>query len=132
MGEYRSPCRGTSSVFFHVFIAYGSDVLYLRYYVVNNPREEMTLDNQTYEMNIAGFHGAVAPSDAMHIAIEKCKNFLKQYHLSPKTKHTARTYNIAGNHRRRIFSTTAGHPGRWNDKTVILFDDFVRGILCKL
>ncbi len=75
--------------FFHVFIAYGSDVLYLRYVV--NPREEVTLDNQTYKMNIAGFHGAVASSDATHIVMEKCKNFLKQYHLSSKTKHTART-----------------------------------------
>jgi hypothetical protein len=38
------------------------------------------------------------------------------------------TYNITANHRRRILSSTRGHPARWNDKTVVLFDTFVRGI----
>ena len=37
------------------------------------------------------------------------------------------------NHRRKILATTAGMPGRWNDKTVVRFDGFVndifRGIL---
>jgi hypothetical protein len=42
--------------------------------------------------------------------------------------HTARTYNITVNHRRRTLSTTTGHPARWNDKTLILFDDFVVGL----
>jgi hypothetical protein len=96
--------------FFHVFIAYGNDVLYLRYVV--NPREEMTLDNQTYEMNFAGFHGAVASSDATHNSNGKMQELLEAVHLSPKTKDTTRTYNIAVNHRRQILSTTAGHPGR--------------------
>ena len=43
-------------------------------------------------------------------------------------KHTARTYNITVNHRRRILSTTTGHPSRWNDKTLVRFDKFVSGI----
>jgi hypothetical protein len=116
----------THRQFFHKFIAFGSDVLYARY--VDKPMRETSIDDQGYEMTLAGFHGAVASSDATHIVMEKCKNFLKQYHLSPKTKHTSRTYNIAVNHRRRILSTTSGHPGRWNDKTIVLFDDFVRGI----
>lgn len=116
----------THRQFFHKFIEFGSNVLYARY--VDEPMREASIDNQGYEMNLAGFHGAVASSDATHIVMEKCKNFLKQYHSSPKTKHTSRTYNIAVNHRRRILSTTSGHPGRWNDKTIVLFDDFVRGI----
>jgi hypothetical protein len=32
------------------------------------------------------------------------------------------------NHRCRILSTTYGHPACWNDKTIVLFDAFVRGI----
>ena len=32
------------------------------------------------------------------------------------------------NHRRRILSTTFGHPARWNDKTVQLFDEFLSGM----
>ena len=40
----------------------------------------------------------------------------------------SRTYNLTCNHRRRILSSTRGHPGRWNDKTLVLFDEFVMGI----
>ena len=32
------------------------------------------------------------------------------------------------NHRRRILSTTTGHPSRWNDQTLVRFDKFVTGI----
>jgi hypothetical protein len=32
------------------------------------------------------------------------------------------------NHKRQILSTTAGLPGRWNDKTVVRFDGFVNDI----
>jgi hypothetical protein len=36
-----------------------------------------------------------------------------------------RTYNLTCNHRRQILHTTSGHPGRWNDKTLIRFDTFI-------
>jgi hypothetical protein len=39
-----------------------------------------------------------------------------------------RTYNPTTNHRHKILSTTCGHPGWWNDKTLVLFDDFVCGV----
>ena len=38
---------------------------------------------------------------------------------------TSRTYNLTVNHRRQILHTTTGHPGRWNDKTLIRFDTFM-------
>ena len=39
---------------------------------------------------------------------------------------TSRTYNATVSHRRRILSSTSGqHPSRWNDNTLILYDDFV-------
>ena len=41
---------------------------------------------------------------------------------------TARTFNVTVNHRRRILSSTKGHPCTWNDKTLIGFDDFVSGL----
>ena len=44
-------------------------------------------------------------------------------------QHTAHTYNIMTvNHWQQILYTTAGHPAHWNDKTIILHDDFVWGI----
>ena len=39
--------------------------------------------------------------------------------------HTARTFNLTVNHRRRILSSTSGHPARFNDKTLIMYDRFV-------
>ena len=39
--------------------------------------------------------------------------------------HTARTYNISVNHRRQILAKTTGHPARWNNKTLALFDGFM-------
>jgi hypothetical protein len=32
------------------------------------------------------------------------------------------------NHCRRILSNTQGYPAKWIDKTLVLFDEFVRGI----
>ena len=40
----------------------------------------------------------------------------------------SRTYNMTVNHRRQIISSTFGHPARWNDKTLQLYDSFVTGI----
>lgn len=77
---------------------------------------------------MAGFPGCVGSSDATHITIEKCSQRLRQFHKGGKSKSTTRSYNITVNHRRRILGTTRGHPGRWNDKTVVLFDTFLHGL----
>ena len=37
----------------------------------------------------------------------------------------ARTCYVTVDHLQRILGSTAGHPGMWNDKTLILFDDFI-------
>ena len=37
----------------------------------------------------------------------------------------ARTYNVTVDHSRRIIGSTTGHPGTWNDKTLILFDELI-------
>ena len=66
--------------------------------------------------------------DATHVALERCSYRMRQVHLAQKLSHTARTYNIVVNHRRRIPSTTEGHPARWNDKSIVKFDPFVMGM----
>ena len=66
--------------------------------------------------------------DATHILLDRVKYRLRQAHLGFKLHATARTYNIVCNHRRRILSTTEGHPARWNDKTIVRFDQFVMGL----
>jgi Plant transposon protein len=49
-------------------------------------------------------------------------------HKGPKEGFPARSYNIVVNHRRKIISTTSGHPSRWNDKTITLHDKFLCNI----
>ncbi len=45
-----------------------------------------------------------------------------------KTKFPTRTYNLIVNHRREILATTHGHPGSFNDKTVMIYDEFITDI----
>ena len=40
-------------------------------------------------------------------------------------KNTTRTFNLGANHRRQILCSTTGHPGSWNDMTLVLFDKFL-------
>jgi len=49
---------------------------------------------------------------------------MRQHHAGFKMSQTAHTYNLIVNHAHRILSTSCGHPGSWNDKTLVLFDDF--------
>jgi hypothetical protein len=81
-----------------------------------------------HEFQQAEFSGCIGSTDATHIAIERCIYRLRNNHLSPKQHLTTCTFNLTVNHCRHILSTTVGYPGRWNDKTVVLFDSFVRGI----
>uniref|UniRef100_A0A7S2XME1 DDE Tnp4 domain-containing protein n=1 Tax=Attheya septentrionalis TaxID=420275 RepID=A0A7S2XME1_9STRA len=112
--------------FFHCFIKFGSTCLYDMY--VRTPVNAREAAPHLREYKLAGFPGGVGSTDATHIMVERCFWRLRQAHLGFKMSHTARTYNITVNHRRRILSTTRGHPARWNDKTLALFDDLMQKI----
>jgi hypothetical protein len=124
--EATGICQETHRQFYHEFITIGSTILFKKYVVEPATNEEA--NNVMHEMKQAGLNGAVGSTDATHVVIEKCSHRLANNHLGGKMKHTARTYNMTVNHRRRILSTTTGHPSRWNDKTLIRFDKFVTGM----
>ena len=116
----------THQRFFKKIIQYGAEHLYPEHVIApNNPEEART---HMHEMDMAGFNGGIGSMDATHVTIENCRYGLRQIHLGHKLSKTARTYNIIVNHCRRILSSTAGHPSRWNDKTLVLFDSFVEKI----
>jgi hypothetical protein len=48
--------------------------------------------------------------------------------MGKKESLPSRTYNITVNHRRQILYTTRGHPARWNDKTLALFDELIMNV----
>ena len=110
--------------FIHKFIYFGSTSLYDKYVRIPTNKEE--LDDCAAEFKQAGFAGAIGSTDATHIVIEKCSYRLRQIHMGYKMKHRGRTYNITVNHRRRILSSTSGHPARFNDKTLVIFDEFCK------
>eukprot|EP00979_Chaetoceros_neogracilis_P011805 scaffold2986_cov277-Chaetoceros_neogracile.AAC.1 len=76
-------------------------------------------------MEDAGFHGCVGSMDATQVKMDMCCHGLQTANLGYKMPFAARTYNITVNqHRRKILSSTCGHPSRWNDKCLVRFDEF--------
>ena len=52
----------------------------------------------------------------------KCANWARNIHKEPKIHVPSRTYNVTVTHSRQIIGSTIGHPGTFNDKTVVMFD----------
>ena len=115
----------THRVFYHEFIEWGSTVLYEKF-VITPKCSDVKRHSEDYTK--AGFTGAIGSADAVHIILEKCSHRLKQSHLGGKSSLTCRTFNVVVNNRREIIYTTPGYPARWNDKTLALFDEFLKGI----
>ena len=112
--------------FFHVFIGYGSTFLYDEW--VKYPRNAEEAAEHMHEHTLAGFDGCVGSMDATHIGMERCSYGMSNHMTGGKLSMPSRTYNITVNHRRQILYTTSGHPARWNDKTLQLYDEFACGL----
>jgi hypothetical protein len=108
--------------FYHCFLNFGSTHLYSFY--VNSPENAAEAQEHMKEMEDAGFHGCVGSMDATHVKMDMCCHGLQTANLGYKMPFAARTYNITVNHRRKILSSTCGHPSRWNDKCLVRFDEF--------
>lgn len=110
-------------VFFHKFVEFGAKKLYPLYVTTPSTLEELRDCEREYRN--AGFPGCIGSTDATHIPLEKMSFGLRQAHLGYKMPCTTRMYNLTVNHRRKILHTTTGHPGRWNDKTLVRYDGFM-------
>jgi hypothetical protein len=118
--------RDVHRCFFHEFCRFGAQKLYPKY--VQQPRTLLDLNACEKEYREAGFPGCIGSSDATHIPLERVSYRIRQSHLGYKMSSTARTYNLTVNHRRQILHSTTGHPGRWNDKTLVRFDSFMNDL----
>ena len=74
---------------------------------------------------IAGFNGCIGSTDATHVPMLSCPLWASNSHKGFKLNLPARTYNVTVDHCRRILGSTSGHPGSWNDKTLVLFDELI-------
>ena len=111
-------------VFLHSFLLFGSTTVLFNKYVIA-PTTAAKAAHHTKEYFIAGLPGCVGSCNATHTVFVKIEYQFRQSHLGFKSSHTSRAFNITVNNRRRILATTTGHPARWNDKTIVLFDNFV-------
>jgi hypothetical protein len=91
------------------------------------PQRTADLRNCESEYAMAGFPRCIGSTDATHIQLDKVTALFRQAHLEYKMglDATTRTYNLTVNHRRQILHSTSGHPGRWNDKSIVRFDSFM-------
>lgn len=114
-------------VFYHRFIEWGSTKLFEQYVKSPETVEEAT-EVAEKEYRTAGFPGCVGSMDGTHVEHSRISFKHRQAHLSFKLPFTARTYNLCCSHRRKIFCTTHGHPARWNDKSLVRFDQLAVGL----
>lgn len=113
-------------VFFHVFIDFSSTLLYSKYVIV--PSIHDVAKRYMKEFMMAGMPGCVGSMDATHITMWVCGHNLCNHRLGGKSKFTTRSYNMNVNYRRRMLHSTCSGPGCWNDKMMVMFDKFVKGI----
>ena len=116
----------TNRQFILRFIKYGSTVLYKKWVI--DARISRNLNEQESLFKQAGFNGCIGSSDATHVPMLKCSQWASNCHKGFKLNVPARTYNVTVDHSRRILQSTTGHPGTWNDKTLILFDEYISGV----
>lgn len=92
---------------------------------VSYPMNLNELNDCARECTLAGFPGCIGSTDASHMTIENCEHRLQQLHLGHELSYAARTCNITTNHRRKTLHATSGHSTRFNDKTLVLFDNLI-------
>ena len=96
--EQTAISREVHRTFFHVFIEFCSTSLYSRFVLTPVHLPEARSNMREYE--IAGFPGCIGSTDCTHVTTKRCEYWLKNIHLSPKSSHTTRTFNLTCNHRR--------------------------------
>ena len=112
--------------FFCTFIEYGNTYLYNKYVV--NPASDVDVSIFEKVFALAGFNGCIGSTDGTHVGMLQCPSWACINHSGHKLATPSRNYNATVTHAHQILGTTCGHPGSWNDKTLIMFDDLIRGV----
>jgi hypothetical protein len=112
--------------FFCTFIEYGSTHLYKKY--VLDPASENDLSTFEKVFALAGFNGCGGSTDGTHVGMLQCPSWASVNHGGHKLATPSRNYNVTVTHAHQILGTTCGHPGSWNDKTLIMYDELIRGV----
>ena len=126
LAEYTFISAEVHRQFFIAFLEYGNTILYNRYVVKPATELDVTAFEQVFA--IAGFNGCIGSSDATHVGLLQCPSWALINHKGHKLGIPSRNYNATVTHSRQVLGTTCGHPGTWNDKTIVMFDHLIRGV----
>ena len=126
VSEANGISRTVNRLFLTKFIEYGSTVLYKRW--VLEPSRETNVGEYEALFKASGFDGCIGSVDATHVPIVTCPHWARNIHKGFKLSMPARSYNVTVDHSRRVLGSTCGHPSTWNDKTLILFDEFISNV----
>ena len=77
---------------------------------------------------MAGFNRCLGSPDETHVGMLSCAVWAQINHLGSKLKKTSRSCDETVRHPRKILETIPGHPATWNDKTIILCYELMRGV----
>ena len=124
--EYTYISAEVHRQFFIAFLEYGNTILYNKYVV--QPASDLDVTAFEKVFALAGFNGCIGSSDATHVGLLQCPSWALINHKGHKMAIPSRNYNATVTHSRQILGTTCGHPGTWNDKTLVLFDSLIRGV----
>ena len=112
--------------FFSIFLEYGSTVLYQKHII--DPASKMDTSLLEKLFKLAGLNGCLGSGDGTHVGMQQCPSWAMINHKGFKLAIPSRNYNATVTHYHQILGTTCGHPGTWNDKTLVLFDELIRGV----
>jgi len=121
--ECTAMSEETHRVFFHQFTLCGRTALCKRHVKMLKTSDEF--DTHRSEFTTGGLNGCGFSTDGTNAIMWRCSDNLKQANMGFKQSHPARSHNMTCNHRCEILHTTAGHPARWNDKTLAIFNAFL-------
>ena len=113
-------------VFFLHFLEYGRTILHKKHVI--EPARKLKLSSIGDIFKLAGLNGCIGSSDGTHIGMQQCPNWAAQNHKGFKLAIPSRNYNATVSHSHQILGTTFGHPGTFNDKTLVLYDELLRGV----
>jgi hypothetical protein len=125
IADFCNVSQRVVSDFFFAFIKFWSTVKYAELVRVPASEEEIEKDAADYAM--AGLNGAIASSDACHIAWDRCNASLTTLAKGKEGFPTV-VFQLVVNHRRRILHSTGGFLGATNDKTIARFDEYMMAL----
>lgn len=125
IAELTNSSAEVHRTFFHQFCSVINRHFFNIYIKPPQNQEEIQRITSVYEK--LGLPGCIGSVDCVHIHWDKCPAKHKNLYKG-KEGYPSVSYEVVCDHTHRILSTTAGHYGSRNDKTIVRYDSFVTSI----